>query len=745
MSTIGADSYLGSWKKGHLNRIDEIKPRSHELAGALQAYAKHTSGDGSSLHWQRSYRNIENILFMAGRQYHDDMMLSRIAQSSDRLDQSTVREVSRSLPKPVNDILGRYIETNVALLTENRPIPRCTAKSPDKRDRDAAELAELNIEYLWEALGMPEKQREIARIILTCGTAWMEVCWDPALPRHLAVPLMEPGKETVQPQSIPGAFPVRAQSSKMVPVRDEQGGLVYSEDVTYGEVNTRIVSPFEMHMPNVHSWNADELGWVMREEFVSKEALLDKYGPKRGLSLSKSEGWDVDAIKDAGTESIQTLPIWWWERICQMVEGNGPSIYIGDPTLWKDYVVVRTFDRKPSAKWPRGRTVIAVGDKVLYDSPKKVGARAYDPRWPRRWHPYVHFRWEAMTGSLLGRALVTKLLPQLKRVNQIDTSMIMYRRAAPVAAWLLPKGASPQEGMFSGRPGAVITWDPRMTQNNKPEAIFPQPLPKEFLEERMRMLEEMEVIAGTEEILRGQRPAGVNSAAMVNILRKQALASRSATLQYWDEGLQAIGGAFNMETIKHVKNDILYAERLRIIAREKSSRQTIATFSGTDLSDNVQIRVDTASMALVSREAEEAKAMDFLQYAANLINMPIQIRNVVLKKLNLDDALEPQSADIDRANLLVSLIKQGKYQDLIPYEVDDPYVFYQIFVDELKDETFMDLDINQQKMILAFIDAYKMQIEAREQQKMQQAMMMMQMQMAMKGGGGGAPQVGPGG
>jgi hypothetical protein len=304
----------------------------------------------------------------------------------------------------------------------------------------------------------------------------------------------------------------------------------------------------------------------------------------------------------------------------------------------------------------------------------------------------------------------------------------------------MPKGASPQEGMFSGGAGQMIVYDPRITQNQKPEPIYPPPFPKEIYEERNKMFEQMEMIAGTEEILRGQRPVGVNNAAMLNILRKQALASRSSTLQGWDEGLEEEGSIILQETIKHIKEDPIYAERLRILAREKLSRQTIAAFSGSDLSDNVQVKVDTSSMALASREAKQAQAIDFLQYAPALVNMPIGIRNIILQELGYERAREPQGPDVERAKLLVSWIKQGDFRNLIPLPVDDPYIFYEIFVTELKHESFFDLNPEQQTMIVKFIEAYKMQIQQREMEKMQQAI---QMQMLTKGGG--PPQGGGGG
>jgi len=743
--TEGGINYNKQWEMGHLHRLDELEQFDPGVGPALRAYSRVTSGDHASLYWQRALRYMENILFVAGRHYLDDMLFSKLVQSSDKVDLSVIKEVSRTLPKPTNDFLGRYVETNVALLTENRPIPRVTSRSDDKEDKDAAELSQMVIEYLWEAMGMPELHREIARTILICGTCWLEVIYDPSAVRRLAVPKMMPESQTVLPPGIPNPVPVKTPVQRMVPERDEFGRLVYDDKIAYGDLTATIVSPFEIHFPSVHRWNGEDMGWVMRETYASKDTLQDKFGPKPGLKLKKSDGWDMEAISAGNPEMIMDLPIWWWERVSQIVEGGGPNLYVGDPSLWHDFCVLRIFDRKPNALWPKGRTIITVGDKVLYDSPKKIGARAFDRRWPERWHPYIHFRWEALLGSPYGRALVTKLLPKIKRINSIDTSQIMWQRTVPIATWIIPRTSAVIDNSFAGGAGRMLEYDPRVTAGQKPEPVFPQPFPKELIEAREKMLSEMELIAGTEEILRGQRPVGVNNAAMLNILRKQALASRSGTLQYWDEGLELEGSIMLQETIKNINDDPLWAERLRILAREKQSYQTILTFSGSDLSDNVQVRVDTASMALVSREAKEAKAMDFLQYGLQLVanpNMPPELRNTLLEELGYDKALQPQGPDVDRAKMLISWIKQGSFQNLVPLPEDDPYIMYEFFVNELKRETFFDLSAQQQQIILKFIDIWRKQIEQREQQKMQMAMMMARV----KGGGGQVPpQLGGGG
>jgi hypothetical protein len=235
----------------------------------------------------------------------------------------------------------------------------------------------------------------------------------------------------------------------------------------------------------------------------------------------------------------------------------------------------------------------------------------------------------------------------------------------------------------------------------------------------------MEAIAGTEDVLRGQRPTGVNSAAMLDVLRKQALSSRSAILQAWDESLQHVGTSLLQETIKHIKADSRYEERLKILSREKASRFTIKSFTGADLSDNVIVRVDTASMAMVSKEAKQARAIEILQYGPGLVNMPATLQKKLMDELGFPDSMNPKSPDIQRAQILLSFIKNNRFDLAIPFQEDDAYVIHEFLVEDLKTEAFYDYPQPQQMKLLELVDYYKTEIV-----RIEQAQLRMQFELA---------------
>ncbi len=738
----GGVSYKSVIPHGHLHAIDNLDPKkdADKIGPAISTYADTINSNKQSLHWQRAVRWIENIFFTAGRQYVDDILVSRLTNDSSTSvgDQSIIQDTARQIPKPTNDLLGRYVETNIALLTENRPRPRVTPKTGGDEDQTAAELSELTLEYLWEAMKMPSKMRETARLVLHTGMSLLECAWDPTIPRKIQVGRTEVQTAVELPE---GASAAPMQVERNVPVKDEHGRQIMDDTIEYGDIAVNIVSAFQFHTPAAHYW--ENLGWVLKEEFVPIDKLRDKYltpdSEQAGLTAKK--GWNLSILEGLTQQNVQSLALWWWERISELVEGPGPSIYLGSPDYWDGHVIVRTFDRAPSPKWPKGRTIITASDLVLYDSPKEIGARAYDPRWPDRWHPYVRYRWEGQTGSIHGRSLISKLLPKIKRVNAIDTTLIMWRHTVPIATWIAPKGSMPVEDLWSGRPGMIWEYDPRRTAGAKPEPVYPPPYPASALVERETQIQEMEQIAGTQEILNGERPVGVNSAAMVDILRKQALASRSATLQEWDESHQEMGELMLQMTIRHIKDDARYLERIRILAREKHSTLSIESYAGTDLSDNVIVRVDTASMALVSKEAREAKVIEILQYLPNLMAIEdLGLRQGVLDELGMKDTLKPSGPDVNRAKKMISLIRQGKFDRLTMLQEDDATIFRAILVNEVKSDGFIDMPQEQQEKLIEMIELYQRQIQLQQMEEQKAMVAQMELQAAIMGGGQGQGQ-----
>jgi len=716
------------WKTGQLYLLDRVKWGDDALGAALTTYTGTVNANKQGRQWARTLTWVENIMFGLGRHYIDEVLASRISRDSNG-SLSINESMRRRVPQPTNDLLGRYVETNISILTENRPIPRITAKSDSLEDKHEATLSELTMEYLWEELDLPEKHREIARLVLYTGIAFLETFYDPLEVRHMLVP-----DQVTEPNTPIGPGVTAPVPRRVIRIDPRTGAPGFSQGETYGDIVSNVISAFELYIPADHDWKRGDVdtGWIMKEYYTPIEALKSRW-LHNGVTgvVTKRNGYFRDNIEKVSSSNVQNYPLWWWERMSDIVEGPHNVPMMGAPDTYDDFTVVRVFDRKPNPDWPRGRTVITAGDLVIYDSPKTKGARVYDPRWPHRWHPYVRYRGEGMCGSIYGRSLVTKLLPFLKRINSIDATAIMYRRCVPIAQWIMPTGSGPVEGLHSGEVGQIIKYDPARTGKMEPKPVYPQPYPAQLLQERELMVQQMENVAGTELVLKGERPTGVTSAAMLGLMRNQALASRSPTLQAWDESLQLSGSALLQETKKHIGEDETYRRRIMILARDKASQFSIDNYAGSMIADNVNVKIDTMSMALLSREAKQQRAIEVFQYAPGLVQLPMPVQAKLMEELGWPDLFLPKGEDVGRARMLIQFCKSKRFDLAIPIPEDDPYTIHEMLVSEIKSEGALNYEGDVLMTMYQLIGHYRDSIQRIEQAKMQ-----MQMQMAQMGAAG---------
>jgi hypothetical protein len=92
--------------------------------------------------------------------------------------------------------------------------------------------------------------------------------------------------------------------------------------------------------------------------------------------------------------------------------------------------------------------------------------------------------------------------------------------------------------------------------------------------------------------------------------------------------------------------------------------------------------------------------------------------------MGYEDALIPQGADVSRGKRMMAWIRQEAYEMIVPMPEDDPFILLGMFVDEMKSDSFNNLNEQQQMVLLSLIELYKKQVEYKQEQMMRQQMMM---------------------
>jgi len=681
-----------------------------ELAGIIQKLV----ADNNTNTWYRSLQAFQNCAFLVGQSYilwhFNGSTLSTVTPRSG------VHNASLNVPKTVANELIRPYEATVSMFSSTKPIPKITPRSDDPVDEDAAALAEVALDTVWEQpLRMQSKVRELAAGLALTGTAAMEVVLEDQGTYNIPVPK------------------VRTEE-----IEDDLLGLITRESETseeemksFSQLRCTVYNSFQLIPDPKAGSDPDKMNFIGVQMYVDKGWVQEAY--------NKDEpGYYPENLDNLAESDGATSPLYWHERIRDLIDSPNE---VGMSTPGRDRVnsqdiVLRIFDVKPNVYYPKGRTIVFAGGQLIYCSPKDTGGRVWNPRYPELWTPLVVFRYWSLPDRFWGLPLLTPLVPLQKRINAIDSLTQQNRELMTLGQWLVPNTAGIPDGYISGIPGQNITYKVRGGILAKPERIANQSLPQELFVERDLHVANIQRISGINEILSGNQPnPNVRSGAMLDFLKSQALQSKTVIFQGFEEGLQQVAQniliaiATGLEDPEHP-----LSRRITMAARNHAS-MAIQNFTGADLRDNTQVRFDIASAILKSPEAKEQKAQEFLQYAGSLgILGPQEIRKIA-SIMGLEDMMSGQNLHIQKTRRMISLIKQGYTQavGLVLEGVEDPGLAAEVLRAELLRPSFIDLSQEVQNALMDLFETYQSLQSKRVSQ-------MAEIQLAM----GGAPPPGPG-
>lgn len=177
---------------------------------------------------------------------------------------------------------------------------------------------------------------------------------------------------------------------------------------------------------------------------------------------------------------------------------------------------------KPTDAYPKGLVLRVVGDRtpiILRTEDEALpGPIPYEDVEARVVWPFAYARYEQVGGRLYGRSAITPLIQKQDQLNQLDSliQLIVQRMANPV--WLMPEGAGIEQ--FSGEPGFIMKWNPLAVggTNAKPDRVEGVPIDQSLQAYREQILKDIEDLAGTYDIIKGQKPTGVEAFSALQLL-----------------------------------------------------------------------------------------------------------------------------------------------------------------------------------------------------------------------------------
>jgi hypothetical protein len=453
----------------------------------------------------------------------------------------------------------------------------------------------------------------------------------------------------------------------------------------------------------------DSLTWIYRQNYVDIAQIQDEFN-------KKEEGYLPENLKGISDAEGYSYPLYWWERIKDLIDSPDGGMRFGSRIMGPssgnapNQTIMRVWYCKPNRYFPRGRTLITAGDSLIWHG----DSLAYYPEYKWRWHPMSISRFWRIPGRFWGHSLVGALLPMQKRINAIDSLVQLNREYMSIGQWIVPRQAKVADGALSGVPGHRVNYTG--TAHGKPEKIDHQPLPAELIGERELMQRQIETLSGTQQMYEMMGKSNIRAGVMLQFLQKQMMKSRSAMLQDYEVFLETIGQNILIEVSKNVtEQNSQLTSRIAAAARDHSNL-SVRHFLGSDLRDNVRIKLDIASALQKSPEAKQERAVQLVQFLADRLD-DAQL-GLIFQELDLDDLATQISPDFERATRMVSQITQGDFSVVSPMRgIDRSDIFMNVIKREMQSGRFDEYD-DQIKQVLVFLyDEYaSMEAEDKENQ-----------------------------
>lgn len=477
----------------------------------------------------------------------------------------------------VDNRIQPAIRTEVAKMTKQRPVFTVTPRTGDQMDVEASYLAEQILEYEWTHLSMRDKLNRALLWSRVCGAGFLKVTWDPNQGDGFEALVGPDGKPIPGPNGAPltGVDPNVISQQLGVPVT--------SKKVNQGDVSVEVRSPFQMFIDPIAE-RFDEAEWVIEQSVRSKEYV--------------SRRWDVDVEADtpANPGLIEA-------RLGGSVQSS--SGYKG--------VRVNEYWAKPSKKYPNGRRVVWVKDRVLYED-----RNPYDPM------PYVMFKGIEVPGRVWPTSVAEQLRGPQTELNKVKSQIAENRNRVGNPTVLASKQSISDPNSFESamaQPGGVFYYDDNNGPNAAPAYLQAPQLPGYVLQEIDRIESSIQEISGQHEITAGNVPSGVTAASAINLLQESDDTRLGPAVSDMEEGLARVG----QKILTLVSKFYSDSRTIRIAGEDATWR--IFDFRGSMLRDNTHVVVQTGSAFPQSKAAKQAALQELLTFFVQS-GQPLQGKNL---------------------------------------------------------------------------------------------------------------------
>ena len=424
------------------------------------------------------------------------------------------KRTAKWVPRPVTNKMREVVSAIRAALSAINLNVIARPVSHDSRSIAAAEIVTELAPLIHEEHNMPQVMREADFWLAGTGNSVLQVSWDMdkrynrifvAHEQCVQCGTVAPPQSIVQNNQMCSMCGGNQFTPALDPTTQEPVG----EYVSFGKGKTVALSPFEWATtPN--STRFDEIPCLCRLRWKDKH-WFEANRP----DLLNIISWEK-------SPSDRSLQIFKSLATSSDLSQNSPSGYTMSSTKGAvEGVTEYEWWVKPTPEHPKGLVFRVIGDKspILLEIPDESipGPFPYTDIEGNPLFPFVHAQYEHIGGKLYGSSALASIIHKQDQLNQLDSliQLIIQRMANPV--WVVAEGSG-VEG-FQGEPGWVLKWNPLAVQGQgEPKRLAGQEVPATLYQLRAQILQDIEELSGTFDILKGQKPTGVEAFSALQLL-----------------------------------------------------------------------------------------------------------------------------------------------------------------------------------------------------------------------------------
>lgn len=673
-----------------------------QLAAKIESFYKLDS----VIKQQLSYHWVRNHLMLDGQQW---LVYDRSVDGGGEWRQLEPSPANEYIPRPVTNYMFDAYQTLKSYLLKNKPRASVRPNTQSQADKQAAKLADLCVETNWERLQEDYNYEYAASTGVAYGTVFKKDYWDMSYLSVARIPRMQ-----IVPTTDPMTGAITGEQE--IEERDQDGNVVY-EEIPIGDVNTTICEPFRIVIDPIAN-NLHDCRWIMEYSIRPLSWIIENFNQKADGYTGRAE--EVKEEKALSTSMRRFFRL----KNSSGVRGTSPfpgvnaSTGSTDPMICNAAVVKEHYER-PTHKYPKGRLMVTASGVPLY-----IGDSPYSGPEQGDWHPYSEFRWEIVPGRFWGKSPLDEIAELQRQINSIDSVTILTRKTMAVPQKLIPQGSAIPPGYWTGRPGLTVPY--RATGGEKPEIIPATGVDSQIFQERAQKVEDIKSISGAVDILKGDRPPGVNAASALAILFEVGTGKLFPILDRWKKFIESSQKKQLKLVAKRYKEPRPEFIRMLMMKNKELTEDQIKNFIGNDLYDNCNVVIEASSSIPKLKAAEHAMLLELASYGVLGLENP-QNRQEFLSRFGVQGFDSDYSLDVKRAEYENSMFENYQQTpDVTPVvlNTDNNEVHVEVHSQLTKQPKFMSFPIEVQQAVFMHIQEHEQLIMQKQQeQAMQQAAM----------------------